>query len=165
MQRLHEIEFRTDNFKAFDFTELREGDFVYADPPYLITTGSYNDGKRGFEGWSEMEEIALYDTLDELDRRNIRFALSNVIEHKGRQNAILEDWRNQYNTHYLNKTYGNSSYVKNLESIHQRSGVNGGAVGIANLLSFAEHVKRGNLTAVSLPEFLNNDEVVFPEII
>ncbi|MDE6318081.1 MAG: DNA adenine methylase [Muribaculaceae bacterium] len=110
VQRLREIEFRTDNFKTFDFTELHEGDFVYADPPYLITTGSYNDGKRGFEGWSEQEEIALYNTLDELDRRNIRFALSNVIEHKGRQNAILEEWRNRYTTHYLNKTYSNSSY-------------------------------------------------------
>ena len=32
---------------------------VYIDPPYLITLGSYNDGKRGFNGWNESEEIRL----------------------------------------------------------------------------------------------------------
>lgn len=109
-QRLPDIEFRADNFKKFDFSMLGADDLVYADPPYLITTGSYNDGKRGFEGWSEKEEIALYDKLDELNRRNIRFALSNVVEHKGRVNTLLEEWRAAYNTHFLSKNYSNSSY-------------------------------------------------------
>lgn len=109
-QRLSDIEFRADNFKKFDFSMLGADDMVYADPPYLITTGSYNDGKRGFEGWSEKEEIALYDKLDELNNRNIRFALSNVIEHKGRVNNMLDEWRMAYNTHFLSKNYNNSSY-------------------------------------------------------
>lgn len=110
VKRLADIEFQADNFKAFDFADFGEGDFVYADPPYLITTGSYNDGKRGFEGWSETEERALYDKLDELNDRNIRFALSNVTEHKGRTNTLLEEWRRRYNTHFLSRSYRNSSY-------------------------------------------------------
>lgn len=110
LRQLHGIEFRCDNFKTFDFTHLGENDFVYADPPYLITTGTYNDGKRGFEGWSESEERALYNALDELDRRNVRFALSNVVEHKGRENELLNEWRARYVTHFLDKDYSNSSY-------------------------------------------------------
>ncbi len=26
--------------------------FTYLDPPYMLTTGAYNDGKRGFHGWN-----------------------------------------------------------------------------------------------------------------
>lgn len=43
-------------FTEFDFSFLDENDFVYCDPPYLITIGTYNDGKIGFKGWSEKQE-------------------------------------------------------------------------------------------------------------
>ncbi|WP_274599342.1 hypothetical protein [Enterococcus faecium] len=36
------------------------GDFIYADPPYLITTAAYNENG----GWSEKDEKDLYDYLD-----------------------------------------------------------------------------------------------------
>lgn len=110
LRHLQDIELCAENFKAFDFTNLQKGDFVYADPPYLIATGSYNDGKRGFEGWGDNEDIVLYERLDELNSRNVRFALSNVLEHKGKTNVILDDWRRQYHTHFLSKNYCNSSY-------------------------------------------------------
>jgi adenine-specific DNA-methyltransferase len=73
--------------------------FVYCDPPYLITLGSYNDGKRGFNGWTESDEMRLYSFLDGLSERRIKFMLSNVIEHKGKTNAMLKDWikANDYN--------------------------------------------------------------------
>ena len=82
-------------------------------PPYLITTGSYNDGKRGFKGWTEKEEINLLNILDQLDEDKIKFALSNVIEHKDNRNDILINWinkNNNYKTNYLNKNYSNSNY-------------------------------------------------------
>lgn len=89
-------------------------DFVYCDPPYLITTGSYNDGKRGFKGWSETEELQLLDSLVKLDNSNVKFALSNVINHKGLTNVLLEKWitENKFNCHFLNadKLYSNSNY-------------------------------------------------------
>lgn len=85
-------------------------DFVYADPPYLITLGSYNDGKRGFNGWNEKEERRLLAFLERLDARGVRFMLSNVLEHKGKRNEILREWidRNGYNiTFYGEKARGN----------------------------------------------------------
>lgn len=100
------------NFDVFDFSTLADNDFVYCDPPYLITTGTYNDGKRGFTGWSENEEKKLLEILKNLNERKIKFALSNVIEHKGLSNDLLKNWisENKFYISYLNKNYSNSNY-------------------------------------------------------
>ncbi len=107
-----DLDFYSTNFDKFDFSFLKENDFVYCDPPYLITTGTYNDGKRGFTGWNENEEKKLLNILDSLTSRKIAFALSNVIEHKGKENTILKDWinKNNYFVTYLSKNYSNSNY-------------------------------------------------------
>lgn len=99
-------------FTQFDMSQLTENSFVYADPPYLITTGSYNDGNRGFINWTEKQEYELYELLDSLDKRKIKFALSNVIVHKGKKNNILMNWidKNGYVQHTLDYNYSNSSY-------------------------------------------------------
>lgn len=112
------VAFTNLNFDEFDFSHLNENDFVYADPPYLITTGTYNDGKRGFTGWNEKEEIKLLQILSNLDRKNTKFALSNVIEHKGKTNYLLVDWINEngFVINYIKKNYANSNYqTKNRE--------------------------------------------------
>ena len=114
VKRLKKIEakFLNSDFSNFDFSILKKKDFLYCDPPYLITTGTYNDGKRGFNGWSEKEEIKLLNILDNLNKNGIRFAFSNVIEHKGKENILLKEWigQNNHNIHYLNKNYANSNY-------------------------------------------------------
>lgn len=114
ISKLHSgnFNFLNQSFEDFDFSPLSKDDFVYCDPPYLITTGSYNDGKRGFKGWSEKEEIELLNILDDLDKKNIKFALSNVIEHKGKENTLLKEWidKNSYIVNYLDKNYANSNY-------------------------------------------------------
>ncbi len=100
-------------FTDFDYSFLGKDDLVYCDPPYLITTGSYNDGKRGFKGWAKEEELQLLALLDKLHKRKIKFALSNVVEHKGNSNEILKSWVNAnpaYNINNLNFNYSNSSY-------------------------------------------------------
>ena len=100
-------------FEEFDFSFLKGNDFVYCDPPYLISTGTYNDGKRGFKGWSEKEERQLLKLLDNLDENNIKFALSNVLEHKGKSNDILKSWvaaNPNYKINYLDFHYSNSNY-------------------------------------------------------
>lgn len=112
------IELVSNNFKTFDLNFLSEGDFIYADPPYLITTGSYNDGKRGFEGWSEQEDLALFRLLDRLHKKGVMFALSNVLEHKGRENNLLKKWAKKYQTHIIDYNYKNSNYhAKNTDKI------------------------------------------------
>ncbi|MDR1653240.1 MAG: Dam family site-specific DNA-(adenine-N6)-methyltransferase [Prevotellaceae bacterium] len=114
----NEVNFEAKDFENYDFTNLKSDDFVYCDPPYLITCGTYNDGKRGFKGWSEKEEKNLLCKLDELDKRNIKFALSNVLEHKEKENVILKNWvlKNDYHVNYLNYDYSNCNYqVKDKE--------------------------------------------------
>lgn len=78
---------------------IQETDFVYCDPPYLITDAAYNSF------WNEDEERKLLLWLDSLSARGIKFALSNVIEHRGLKNQILIDWMQSYNVVYLNKNY------------------------------------------------------------
>lgn len=106
------VEFSCANFNEVDLSIYNENDFIYCDPPYLITTGTYNDGKRGFTGWSENEEIKLLNILTELNNRNVKFGLSNVLFHKGKQNDLLIAWvkNNGFCVNHLNKNYANSNY-------------------------------------------------------
>ncbi len=73
-------------FQRFDFASLTKKDFLYADPPYLITDAEYN------KYWGEHDEIKLYEKLDDLHKRGIRFALSNTMALKNKVNDILVDW-------------------------------------------------------------------------
>lgn len=112
VNKLHEkkIEFFNVDFNKFDISILEENDFVYCDPPYLISTGSYNDGRRGFKGWSLKEEKELLILLDKLTNNGVKFALSNVLEHKGNNNELLYEWSKDYNIIDLNKDYINCNY-------------------------------------------------------
>ncbi|MDR2561340.1 MAG: Dam family site-specific DNA-(adenine-N6)-methyltransferase [Holophagales bacterium] len=104
------ITFASLDFEMFDVSELSCYDMVYCDPPYLITNGSYNDGNRGFKEWNEAQEIALFALLDRLHQKGIRFALSNVLEHKGTHNEMLLDWCKNYVVTPIKNDYSNSSY-------------------------------------------------------
>ena len=44
------------------------------------------------------------------NNKGVKFALSNVMEHKGLKNEILIEWANKYNIHNINFNYKNSSY-------------------------------------------------------
>jgi len=101
------LEFKSKDFRQYDITKLNENDFVYADPPYLITSASYNNN------WTETEETDLLNFLDELDNKNIKFALSNVTIHNNKENTQLIEWSTKYNIIKLNKKYKNSNYNKN----------------------------------------------------
>lgn len=98
------------DFRDFDIETLTENDFVYIDPPYLITCATYNE--QG--GWSEDNERDLLNFLDSLHNRNIKFALSNVLRSKGKENNILIEWleknEDRYKTINLNYSYSNSNY-------------------------------------------------------
>ena len=95
-----------------DYTELTKSIdkevFFYLDPPYRLTTGSYNDGKRGFKGWGIEEEARLLKFLDKLNHNNIYFMMSYVIEHKGKTNEVIKNWikSNNYRLIVLNEISG-----------------------------------------------------------
>ncbi|WP_088810681.1 MULTISPECIES: Dam family site-specific DNA-(adenine-N6)-methyltransferase [unclassified Listeria] len=99
-------------FNQVDLSSLRDGDFVYLDPPYLITTGNYNDGNRGFLNWGEDQEKVMYNLMDTLTNQGVRFALSNVSNHKGKTNDLLKEYIETHNVevHYLDFNYNNSSH-------------------------------------------------------
>lgn len=112
MNKLHDINasFTDHYFVDLDLNILDSDSFVYADPPYLITTGSYNDGNRGFINWKDKQEHELYCLLDAVNNRRIRFAMSNVLSHKGKKNISLMNWSKHYHVHHLNYDYRNSSH-------------------------------------------------------
>jgi len=108
--RQKNIEFYARDFREMNIVNLGSNDFIYCDPPYLITTGTYNDGNRGFKNWTKNEEIALYNFLDDANKKNIRFALSNVFKHKNKENKLLIEWAKKYKINYINNNYSNCNY-------------------------------------------------------
>lgn len=118
MCRLNEIDisFLNKDFREVDYSDADANDLVYFDPPYLISCGNYNDGKRGFKGWSKQDDVDLMKLCDKLDAQGTRFALSNVLEHKGLKNDELIEWSKKYNVHYLNHNYNNCNYQANNNS-------------------------------------------------
>lgn len=72
---------------------------VYADPPYRSTLGVYNDGKRGFEGWTIKHERNLCLFLDKIHERRSFFMLSYVLRVDDFYNEEVANWaaNNNYN--------------------------------------------------------------------
>ena len=102
-RRIKELDVR---FFCSDYTDMfqhvNDGHtFIYLDPPYMLTNGSYNDGKRGFKGWDASQEVALFDFLDRLNGEGSRFMLSYVLEHKGKINQNLLNWTKENNYHII----------------------------------------------------------------
>ena len=104
-----DISFTNNDFARINSVFLSSQDFVYADPPYLITCATYNE-----KSWDETEEKRLLSYLDELSDNRIRFALSNVLSTDGKVNNILKQWLDEkkYNCHHLDFSYKNSNYHK-----------------------------------------------------
>ena len=96
----NEVLFHTLDFRQFlKMWSFKNSDFIYLDPPYLISDSEYN------KLWSETDEKDLLDILDELNAKGIRFAISNLIEHKGLKNAIFENWAQKYIIHEVSSNY------------------------------------------------------------
>lgn len=101
------------DFRALDLDSLTDNSFVYCDPPYIITTATYNENG----GWTEKDERDLLNLLDKLHEKGIKFGLSNVMSQNGKTNEILKEWSKKYTVHNLNYNYGNSSYHKKDRSV------------------------------------------------
>lgn len=107
------IIFTNNDFGVLKVDKLTSNDFVYCDPPYLITCATYNEK----DGWNETCERKLLGLLDELNSKSVKFALSNVLFSKGKTNDILIEWSKKYNVHHLDYTYQNCNYhTKDKES-------------------------------------------------
>lgn len=94
------------NFKFYnkDFTQidllniLDKNSLVYCDPPYF-NTNCYNNK------WNEEQDKNLFNLLDKLNEKGIRFAYSNLFEYKGKENKLLKEWSKNYFINYIDKNY------------------------------------------------------------
>ncbi len=104
------IDFITADINIIKELELNSEDFLYIDPPYLITTAVYNENNN----WNKSLERELLTTLDFIHKSKVKFALSNVIAKNNRKNEILMDWiqENKFNVVDINSHYRSASYNK-----------------------------------------------------
>ena len=79
------IDFINSDFREF-VIETTNNTLVYCDPPYFLGTASYNENG----GWTSQDEIDLLKYLAVLDQSGVKFALSNVIEHKGEKGNVTK---------------------------------------------------------------------------
>jgi len=91
--------FNLDFLDFFRQIEFQEDDFVYLDPPYLITFSEYN------KLWNKDTERRLLDFLEWLDTQNVKFAVSNVSHYKGKINQQFLEWSKQHNSFDIKSNY------------------------------------------------------------
>lgn len=97
-----DIVFHSKDFRDFiQEQKYQKGDFVYVDPPYLISSSEYN------KLWGEEEEGDLLNILTDLNRKGIKFGLSNVTSYNGKKNKKLITWMKDYNVHNVDSNYIN----------------------------------------------------------
>lgn len=94
------------SFSNLDIMSFDEQTVFYFDPPYMVTSAAYNDGRRRNAGWAEKEELELLDFLERIDKSGRKFILSNVVVHNGMRNELLLDWimKNNFNMSEISKS-------------------------------------------------------------
>ena len=107
------------NFTSLDFRNFKldafnnSNDFLYIDPPYLISAAQYNTGsKLNGEKWELQDDLDLYNYLDQANEQGLKWALSNVIAHKGKENVSLIEWSEKYNVYDIYTDYSKAVYNK-----------------------------------------------------
>lgn len=111
IQNIHftSIDFRNFNLDQYNNTN----DFLYVDPPYLISAAQYNTGPRSInQKWELQDDLDLYNYLDKATESGIKWAMSNVLSHKGYENITLIEWAEKYNIHDINADYSRCVYNK-----------------------------------------------------
>lgn len=97
VRRLQELdmEFDSRSFLDIPLDNFTPADFLYCDPPSLLTT-AHVGGNRGIREWKKGDEEELYDYLDRADARGLRFALSGLLAYRGGENDMLYRWGKRY---------------------------------------------------------------------
>lgn len=102
----HKMKFYNQDFKKFVTSQkYKKNDFIYFDPPYLISMAEYN------ALWNPDRELELLKLLDCLNEKGVAWGITNLIQHKGKTNEIFLNWSKQYYTYSINSNY--ISYIDN----------------------------------------------------
>lgn len=111
--RNNELDFSNLDFRSFlKSCSYKTNDFIYLDPPYLISNSEYN------KIWSEKDEKDLLDILDYLNSKGVRFAISNPIINKNGQNNLFIKWAKKYKIYDVQSNYIN--YHDNKDKIFNK---------------------------------------------
>ncbi len=104
---LDKINFISQSYNTVNINKFDINDFIYIDPPYLITNADYNTGKTSKLKWTQNDDLLLFKYLDELNQKGLRWATSNFIKHKENVNEKLQEWAldNHYNIYVLHSNY------------------------------------------------------------
>lgn len=94
------VKFYNKDYKDFLLElDIDKNAYIYLDPPYLISMSEYN------KLWNEEKERELCEILDMLDAKGIRFGITNLISHKGKENILFKNWSKKYKTYLINSNY------------------------------------------------------------
>lgn len=98
-QQIQDVQLINKNFLEINLNNFNPNThFLYFDPPYLITNNVYNNGvKDAWQRWDDDDEYNLLNYIDRARERGLKFALSNVIQHRGKTNFILAKWIDENN--------------------------------------------------------------------
>ena len=90
--------------KDYRDMEIKDNSFVYLDPPYYNTMAVYNEDRAFQSGWTLDDEYSLYNYLENLDKKNIKWGLSNSL-----RNDKIIDWANSNNYYikYIDHPFSN----------------------------------------------------------
>lgn len=102
------VEFiQKDAFKVLKSINENKNQFVYLDPPYSNTLAIYNEA-RANGGWTVKIDLELFKELDRLNKIGVKWALSNVLQHRGKYNNHLKKWAEKNN--YKIISFSNKDY-------------------------------------------------------
>lgn len=92
---------------------ISKNDFLYFDPPYLLTFSEYN------KLWNEEKEWEFVQFLSQLHEKKLRFAVSNVVLYKEKENHIFTEWAKNFTVIPIKSNYisYHDNSIKNFKEI------------------------------------------------
>lgn len=103
------IQFFNEDFQTF-LTEkvFPRNTFIYLDPPYLISSSEYN------KIWKIEDETRLYEVLNNLNYKGIKFGITNLVSHYGRENTLFLNFSKKYKVKEVKSNYisFNNNHIK-----------------------------------------------------
>ena len=103
------------SYEEFLSVDFEENDFVYIDCPYSNTLAVYNEKGWDCGNWCEEKDYELFDFLEKLNKKNVKWAMSNCFCNKGAKNPHLEEWckNNEWSVKHLNMKYASHGIDEN----------------------------------------------------
>ena len=94
------VKFYNKDYKEFLLSiDIDKDAYVFLDPPYLISMSEYN------KLWNEDKEKELCEFLDHLNEKGVKFGITNLITHKGKENNTFKKWSEKYITYPISSNY------------------------------------------------------------